>query len=53
MKPLTSDDFKGTEVPATSYISLGLRTVVVVPGALVHGVEGHATGLHGSCPGGA
>ena len=25
---------------------------MVVPGVLVHGVEGHATGLHGSCSGG-
>ena len=25
---------------------------MAVPGVLVHGVEGHATGLHGSCSGG-
>ena len=24
---------------------------MAVSGVLVHGVEGHATGLHGSCPG--
>ena len=38
-------------VSPCGYISLGLRPVAAVPGVLVHGVEGHATGLHGSCPG--
>ena len=38
-------------VSACSYISFGLGTVVVVPGVMVHGVEGHATRLHGSCSG--
>ena len=33
-------------------ISFGIGTVVVVPGVLVHRVEGHAAGLHGSRPGG-
>ena len=39
-------------VSSCGYVSLGLSPVVVVPGVLVHGVEGHATGLHGSCSGG-
>ena len=33
-------------------VSLGLGTVVAVPSVLVHSVEGHATGLYGSCSGG-
>ena len=33
--------------------TIGLGAVVAVPDVLVHGVEGHATGLHGSCSGGA
>ena len=36
-------------VSSCGYVSLGLGTVVAVPGVLVHGVEGHATGLHESC----
>ena len=40
-------------VPSScGYVSPGLSPVVAVPGVLVHGVEGHATGLHGSCSGG-
>ena len=38
-------------VSSCGYISLGLDAVVAVPGVLVHGVEGHATRLHGSCSG--
>ena len=38
-------------VSPCGYISLGLGPVVVVSSVLVHGVEGQATGLHGSCPG--
>ena len=39
-------------VSSCGNISLGLSPVVAVPGVLVHGVEGHAAGLHGSCSGG-
>ena len=39
-------------VSACGKVSLGLGTVVAVPSVLVHSVEGHATGLHGSCLGG-
>ena len=34
------------------YISFGLGIVVAVPGFMVYGMEGYATGLHGSCSGG-
>ena len=33
-------------------VSFGLGTTVAVPSVLVHSVEGHATGLHGSSSGG-
>ena len=33
------------------YISFGFGPVVVVPGVLVHRVEGHTTGLYGPCLG--
>ena len=39
-------------VSSCVYVSLGLGIVVAVPSVLVHSVEGHATGLHGSCSGG-
>ena len=39
-------------VPTCGYISFGFGPVVAVPGVLVHRVEGHATGLYGSRPGG-
>ena len=38
-------------VSACGKVSPGLSTVVAVPGVLVHSVEGHATGLHGSSSG--
>ena len=38
-------------VSACGKVSLGLGTIVVVPSVLVHSVEGHATGLYGSCSG--
>ena len=38
-------------VSSCGYVSLRLGTVVAVPGVLVHGVEGHVSGLHGSCSG--
>ena len=34
------------------HISPGIKPVVAVSSVLVHSVEGHATGLHGSRPGG-
>ena len=44
----------GTWIKCDMYrhVSLGFGTVVAVPSVLVHSVEGHATGLYGSCSGG-
>ena len=39
--------------PACGKVSLGLGTIVAVSSVLVHSVEGLATGLYGSCSGGA
>ena len=39
-------------VSACGKVLLRLGTVVAVPSVLVHSVEGHATGLYGSCSGG-
>ena len=42
---------KVRHVSTCGKVSLGLGTVVAVPSVLVHGVEGHATILYGSCLG--
>ena len=44
-------DLDAMHVSPCGYVSLGLRPVVAVSSVLVHGVEGHAAGLHGSSPG--